>query len=46
MVFVFAIAVGVSWVASVAADENVRAVQTKLRDDGFYSGDIDGAYSS
>jgi Putative peptidoglycan binding domain len=46
VVFVFAVAVGLSWVASLAADENVRAVQTKLRDGGFYSGAIDGAYSS
>jgi peptidoglycan hydrolase-like protein with peptidoglycan-binding domain len=28
------------------ADDNVRAVQTKLRDGSFYSGEIDGAYSS
>jgi peptidoglycan hydrolase-like protein with peptidoglycan-binding domain len=28
------------------ADDNVRAVQMKLRDGGFYSGEIDGAYSS
>jgi Putative peptidoglycan binding domain len=28
------------------AEENVRAVQQKLRDGGFYSGEIDGAYSS
>jgi hypothetical protein len=27
-------------------DDNVRAVQMKLRDGGFYSGEIDGAYSS
>jgi peptidoglycan hydrolase-like protein with peptidoglycan-binding domain len=26
--------------------DNVRAVQTKLRDGGFYFGEIDGAYSS
>jgi hypothetical protein len=32
--------------ASVHADDNVRAVQEKLRDGGFYSGEIDGAYSS
>jgi hypothetical protein len=31
---------------SVSADENVREVQEKLRDGGFYSGQIDGAYSS
>ena len=28
------------------ADDNVRAVQEKLREGGFYSGEIDGAYSS
>jgi peptidoglycan hydrolase-like protein with peptidoglycan-binding domain len=28
------------------ADDNVRAVQMKLRDGGLYSGEIDGAYSS
>jgi putative peptidoglycan binding protein len=32
--------------ASVHANENVRAVQGKLRDGGFYLGEIDGAYSS
>jgi peptidoglycan hydrolase-like protein with peptidoglycan-binding domain len=33
-------------VGSVLADENVREVQTKLHDAGFYLGEIDGAYSS
>jgi peptidoglycan hydrolase-like protein with peptidoglycan-binding domain len=28
------------------AEDNVREVQTKLREGGFYSGEIDGAYSS
>ena len=28
------------------AEDNVRTVQMKLRDGGFYSGEIDGAYSS
>ena len=28
------------------AEENVRAVQEKLRDGGFYSGEIDGTYGS
>ena len=28
------------------ADDNVREVQMKLRDGGFYSGEMDGAYSS
>ena len=28
------------------ADDNVREVQMKLREGGFYSGEIDGAYSS
>ena len=44
--FVFAVAVGLAVVGFVSADDNVRDVQTKLRDGGFYSGEIDGAYSS
>jgi hypothetical protein len=32
--------------ASVCADDNVRAVQEKLRDGGFYLGKIDGAYNT
>ena len=52
---VLAVAVGIAFAGSVSADENVRAgwaednvrrVQEKLRDGGFYSGEIDGAYSS
>ena len=31
---------------SGTSDDNVRAVQTKLKQGGFYMGDIDGAYSS
>ena len=41
-----AVAVGLASVGLVSADDNVRAVQMKLRDGGFYSGEIDGAYSS
>ena len=41
-----AIAVGVSLAGFVRADDNVRGVQTKLSDEGFYFGQIDGAYSS
>ena len=41
-----AIATGLSLAALVRAGDNVREVQEKLRDDGFYSGEIDGAYSS
>jgi peptidoglycan hydrolase-like protein with peptidoglycan-binding domain len=41
-----AVAVGLVIVRLVSADDNVRAVQMKLRDGGFYSGEIDGAYSS
>jgi Putative peptidoglycan binding domain len=43
-----AAAIGVAIAGSVSADEkeNVRAVQEKLRDGGFYLGEIDGAYSS
>ncbi|HEX8281079.1 MAG TPA: peptidoglycan-binding domain-containing protein, partial [Chthoniobacterales bacterium] len=29
-----------------AADENVRAVQTRLKEGGFYFGDINGEYTS
>jgi len=42
----FAVTVGLAVAASVSADDNVRAVQETLRDGGFYSGAIDGAYSS
>jgi Putative peptidoglycan binding domain len=45
-VLAFAVAVTLSVVASVSANHNVRAVQEKLRDGGFYLGEIDGAYSS
>lgn len=41
-----AVVVGLAIAASVCADENARAVQEKLRGGGFYSGEIDGAYSS
>ena len=43
---VLAVAIGIAFTRSVSADENVREVQEKLRDGGFYSGIIDGAYSS
>src|ERR1043166_1620562 len=42
----FGVAIGLSLAASVRADDNVRVVQEKLHDGGFYSGEIDGAYSS
>src|SRR5947208_6002465 len=42
----FAVMIGLAVAVSVCADDNVRAVQEKLRDDGVYSGEIDGAYSS
>ncbi|HEX4696519.1 MAG TPA: peptidoglycan-binding protein [Candidatus Udaeobacter sp.] len=44
--FVFVVAIGLAVVGFVAADDNVREVQTKLSDEGFYFGEIDGAYSS
>jgi hypothetical protein len=44
--FVIALAIGFGVVGFVAADDNVREVQTKLSDEGFYYGEIDGAYSS
>jgi len=39
-------AITCSLIASVLADDNVRAVQTKLKEDGFYFGEADGALSS
>ena len=44
--FLSGIAIGLAIAGSVSADENVREVQEKLRDGGFYWGEIDGAYSS
>jgi putative peptidoglycan binding protein len=44
--FLLVVMIGLAIVGSVSADENVREVQEKLRDGGFYSGEIDGAYSS
>jgi peptidoglycan hydrolase-like protein with peptidoglycan-binding domain len=41
-----AVTIGLAIVGAIFADDNVREVQEKLRDDGFYSGEIDGAYSS
>jgi len=42
----FTVTLCVALAASVCADNNVREVQTKLSDEGFYFGEIDGAYSS
>ena len=42
---VFTITIGLSLAAAVRADDNVREVQTKLSDEGLYSGKVDGAYS-
>src|SRR5437879_7291703 len=42
----FAVMIGLALTVSVCADDNVQSVQEKLRDGGFYSGEIDGAYSS
>jgi peptidoglycan hydrolase-like protein with peptidoglycan-binding domain len=38
--------IGLVVAGSISADDNVRAVEEKLRDGDFYSGEIDGAYSS
>src|SRR5213080_2120288 len=45
-ILLFALSLGLAFAGSICADDNVRAVQEKLRDDGFYLGEIDGAYSS
>ena len=42
----FAVAAGIAVAGSVWANDEVRGVQEKLRGGGFYSGEIDGAYSS
>jgi hypothetical protein len=39
----FIATIGLSFAASVRADDNVREVQTKLSEEGFYFGQIDGA---
>jgi peptidoglycan hydrolase-like protein with peptidoglycan-binding domain len=41
----FTITIGLSLAAAVRADDNVREVQTKLSNEGLYSGEVDGAYS-
>ena len=38
--------ISVSLLSSVSANDNVRTVQTKLKESGFYFGEIDGAFSS
>ncbi len=43
---ILVVAIGFAVAGSLWADENVRQVQEKLRDGGFYSGEIDGAYST
>jgi Putative peptidoglycan binding domain len=43
---VLVVVIGLALAGSVSADENVREVEEQLRDGGFYSGEIDGAYSS
>jgi len=45
-IVLFTVSVGFALAGSVCADDNVRAVQQKLRDGGLYSGEVDGAYSS
>jgi peptidoglycan hydrolase-like protein with peptidoglycan-binding domain len=45
-IVLFAVSIGLAFAGSVCADDNVREVQEKLRDGGFYSGEVDGAYSS
>jgi peptidoglycan hydrolase-like protein with peptidoglycan-binding domain len=40
------LAVGLSMIATASANDNVRAVQTKLKEGGFFFGEVDGAFSS
>lgn len=45
-IFLCALAISLSVIGSAAAKDDVREVQTKLKDGGFYFGEIDGALSS
>jgi hypothetical protein len=48
-ILLLGIGIGLAPAGLISADQNVREVQEvqeKLRDGGFYSGEIDGAYSS
>jgi peptidoglycan hydrolase-like protein with peptidoglycan-binding domain len=38
--------ISVSLLSTASANDNVARVQTKLKDGGFYFGEIDGAFSS
>ena len=40
------LAISFSVITSVSADENVRAVQAKLKEGGFFFGEVDGALSN
>lgn len=44
--FLFAVAISFSVLVSASANDNVRTVQTKLKAEGFYFGEVDGAFSS
>ena len=44
--FLLAVALSFSILVSASATDNVRAVQTKLKAEGFYFGEVDGAFSS
>jgi peptidoglycan hydrolase-like protein with peptidoglycan-binding domain len=46
VIALFVVTIGIALAASASEKDNVREVQQKLRDGGFYSGEIDGAYSS
>lgn len=42
----FVVTIGLAFAGLVQADDNVRVVQQKMRDGGFYVGKVDGAYST
>lgn len=44
--FLLAVAISFSVLVSASANDNVRTVQTKLKAEGFYFGEVDGAFSS
>lgn len=44
--FLFVVAITISALVPASADDNVRAVQNKLKAEGFYFGEVNGAFSA
>ena len=46
VIALFVVTIGIALAASASEKDNVREVQQKLRDSGFYFGQVDGAFST